>query len=76
MPYLLAIAIVGIAVVLGLFTIWGGIIFLVVAAAVTAGLFLLRARAPMTGRTTPEPTGTPRASPSGAETANERVGQT
>jgi uncharacterized protein (DUF58 family) len=74
MPYLLAIVIVGIAVVLGLFTIWGGIIFLFVAALVAAAVFAFRARDVRVERTSMQPTGTPRASPGGAETANERVG--
>jgi len=76
MPYLLAIAIVGIGIVLGLFTIWGGIIFVVVAGILAAVLLAGRARDTRVTRADTEPTGTPRASSGSAETANERVGQT
>jgi uncharacterized membrane protein YqiK len=76
MPYLLAIAIVGIAIVLGLFTIWGGIIFVVVAGILAAVLLAGRAGDKRVTRADTDPTGTTRSAPGGAETANERVGQT
>ena len=76
MPYPIAIAIVGIAIVLGLFTIWGGIIFLVVAGILAAVLLAGRAGDTRVTRADTDPTGTTRSAPGGGETANERVGQT
>jgi hypothetical protein len=74
MGYLVYGAILAIAVVLFIFTgIWGGLVWIVVAGAVLAVVFLGRARTVQTSRV--EPTGTPRASHGGGETANERVGQ-
>jgi uncharacterized protein (DUF58 family) len=76
MPYLLAIVLVAIAFVLFLFTVWGGILFLIASAVVLAFLFVARARDVKVDRAKTGPTGTTRASSGGAETANERVGQT
>jgi hypothetical protein len=76
MPYLLAIVLVAIAFVLFLFTVWGGILFVLVAAVVLAFLFVGRAREAKVDRAKTGPTGTTRAASGGAETANERVGQT
>jgi hypothetical protein len=81
MLYIVWAVIITIAVVLGIFTgVWGGIIWLVVAGALAAGLFLAKARGTTVERTSTEPTGTTRPAPTtrgstGAETANERVGQ-
>jgi len=73
MPYILAIAIVTIAVVLFIFTgVWGGLVWLVVALGLAAALFFLRMRS--VPSTAIEPTGTTRAQ-TGSDTANERVGQ-
>jgi hypothetical protein len=76
MLYILGAVAVVIAVVLGIFTgVWGGIIWLVFAAAIGAGLFIAKARTVPMDRAHTEPTGqtrTPSASPG---TANERVGQ-
>jgi hypothetical protein len=77
MLYIVWAVIISIAVVLGIFTgIWGGLVWLVVAGLVAAVAFAGRARAAKVDRAVTEPTGTPRASTGGAETANERVGQT
>jgi hypothetical protein len=76
MSYLIGLVVVGIAIVLGLLTIWGGIVFLVVAAIVAGVIFLFRAREATVEVADTEPTGTPRSSSGGAETANQRVGQT
>jgi hypothetical protein len=74
MGYLVYGSVAAIAIVLFIFTgIWGGLVWLVVAGVVLAVVFLGRARTVQTSRV--EPTGTPRASQGGAETANERVGQ-
>ena len=74
MGYLVYGTVAAIAVVLFIFTgVWGGLAWLVVAALLLGALFLARARTVQTSRV--EPTGTPRASTSGVETANERVGQ-
>jgi hypothetical protein len=74
MGYLVYGSVAAIAVVLFIFTgIWGGLVWLVVAGLVLAVVFLGRARTVQSSRV--EPTGTPRASTGGAETANERVGQ-
>jgi uncharacterized protein (DUF58 family) len=76
MPYLLAAVVISIAVVLGIFTgVWGGLVWLVIAGIVLAVLFAARARGTTVERANTEPTGTPRASRGGSETANERVGQ-
>jgi hypothetical protein len=62
------------AIVLFIFTgVWGGLVWLVVAAIVLGIVFLGRART--VPSTKLEPTGTPRASSSDVETTNERVGQ-
>ena len=76
MLYLVWAVIIAIAVVLGIFTgIWGGLVWIVAAAIVTAVIFFARARDTKVERPKTEPTGTPRAASGGAETANERVGQ-
>jgi hypothetical protein len=74
MLYILGAVGVSIAVVLFLFTgIWGGLVWIVVAAIVLAIAFAGKAGTVSRGST--EPTGTARKSRGGAETANERVGQ-
>ena len=76
MPYILAIVIVAIAVVLGIFTgVWGGLVWIVVAAVVLTVVFAMRARATKVTVARTAPTGQPRAGGPGAGTANERVGQ-
>jgi hypothetical protein len=76
MPYILAIAIVGIGVVLAIFTgVWGGLVWVVAAALVLAGGFVLRARAARVPSADPQPTGVPRGQRAAPGTANERVGQ-
>jgi hypothetical protein len=75
MPYVIGIAIVGIAIVLSLLTIWGGIVFLIAAAIVGGALFLFRARDSKVEVAETGPTGTTRSAGGGADTANERVGQ-
>jgi uncharacterized protein (DUF58 family) len=77
MPYILALVIVAIAVVLGIFTgIWGGLAWIVVAGAVLAAVFAVRARQVEVDRSATGPTGRTRAaSGPGSGTANERVGQ-
>jgi hypothetical protein len=73
MPYILAGALITIAVVLFIFTgVWGGLVWILVAGVAAAVVFLLRARS--VPSTATEPTGTPR-SQTGSGTANERVGQ-
>jgi hypothetical protein len=73
MPYILALAIVTIAVVLFIFTgVWGGLVWLVVAGIAAAALFFMRMKA--VPSTATEPSGTTRAQ-TGSGTANERVGQ-
>jgi hypothetical protein len=77
MLYIVWAVIITIAVVLGIFTgVWGGLIWLVAAGIVAAVIFAGRARQATVERAATEPTGRPRTSPGGAETANERVGQT
>jgi uncharacterized protein (DUF58 family) len=77
MLYIVWAVIIAIAVVLGIFTgIWGGLVWLVAAAIVGGVLFAARARGTAVERPTTEPTGRPRPSHGGAETANDRVGQT
>ena len=76
MPYILAIVIFAVAVVLGIFTgIWGGLVWLAVAAVALAVVFAARARSSTIRTADPEPTGAPRGGPSASGTANERVGQ-
>jgi hypothetical protein len=75
MLYIVWAVIIAIAVVLGIFTaVWGGLVWLVAAGIVAMLLFGARARHAKVERAATEPTGTPRASSGGAETANERVG--
>jgi UPF0716 family protein affecting phage T7 exclusion len=75
MPYLLAIVLVAVAAVFFIFLgVWGGILWIVFAAAVLGALFVTRGRQVKVDRARTGPTGTTRASPGGAETANERVG--
>lgn len=76
MPYILSIAIVAIAVVLGIFTgVWGGLVWIVAVAIVLAAVFAVRARDTEVRAATTEPTGRPRAGGPGSGSANERVGQ-
>ena len=77
MPYILAVVIVAIAVVLGIFTgVWGGLVWLVVAAVVLTVVFLARARDVKVERASEGPTGRTRPSSGpGSGTANQRVGQ-
>jgi hypothetical protein len=73
MPYVLAGAVIAIAVVLAIFTgIWGGLVWIVIAGVVAAVAFIGSARTFRRART--EPTGVPR-SGTASGTANERVGQ-
>jgi hypothetical protein len=75
MTYILSAVFISIAVVLLIFTgIWGGLLWILVAGVALAIVFFGRARTVERART--EPTGTPRKARGGAETANERVGQT
>jgi hypothetical protein len=77
MPYILALVIVAIGVVLGIFTgVWGGLVWLAVAAVVLAVVFLGRARQVRFDRPADQATGRTRPSRGPASgTANERVGQ-
>ena len=76
MTYVAWAVIITIAVVLAIFTgIWGGLVWIAVAGVVLAVVFAGRARGATVERSRTEPTGTPRPSPGGAETANQRVGQ-
>jgi hypothetical protein len=76
MPYILAIVIVAVAVVLGIFTgVWGGLVWIAVAAAVLAAGFLLKARDTTVQTSNVEPTPEPRTGPAAPGTANRRVGQ-
>jgi hypothetical protein len=73
MPYVLAVVVIAITVVLFIFTgIWGGLVWIVVAGIVAAIAFMGSARTFRRART--EPTGVTR-SGTGSGTANERVGQ-
>jgi hypothetical protein len=75
MTYILGAVFLSIAVVLFIFTgIWGGLLWILVAAVALGVVFFGRARTIERART--DPTGTPRKASGGAETANERVGQT
>jgi hypothetical protein len=74
MTYVFAFIAVAIAVPLLIFVgIWGGLIWIVVAAIAVVLLLLRSAREVPAGRT--EPTGVERASRGDAQTANERVEQ-
>jgi hypothetical protein len=76
MLYILGAVGLAITVVLFIFTgVWGGLVWLVAAGIVLAVVFAGKASTARTTATAPEPTGTPRKSRGGAETANERVGQ-
>jgi uncharacterized protein (DUF58 family) len=76
MPYILSIAIVAIAVVLGIFTgVWGGLVWIVAVAIVLTVVFAMRARDTTVQTASTEPTGRPRAGGPASGTANERVGQ-
>ena len=76
MPYVLSIAIVAIAVVLGIFTgVWGGLVWIVAVAIVLTVVFAMRARDTRIQTASTEPTGRPRAGGPASGTANERVGQ-
>lgn len=76
MPYILSIAIVAIAVVLGIFTgVWGGLVWIVAVAILLATVFAWRARDTEVGTASIEPTGRPPAGGPAPGTANERVGQ-
>jgi len=75
-PYILAVVIITIAVVLGIFTgVWGGLVWIVAAGILLAGVLLFRARDATMQSSTPTPTGTPRGTGASPGTANERVGQ-
>jgi uncharacterized protein (DUF58 family) len=76
MPYILSIVIVTIAVVLGIFTgVWGGLVWIIVAAIVLAAVFAIRARDTTVQRVKSAPDGRPRAGGAAPGTANKRVGQ-
>ena len=76
MPYILSIVIVAIAVVLGIFTgVWGGLVWLVVAAIVLTAVFAIRARNTTVQSSRTMPACRPRAGSAARGTANERVGQ-
>ncbi len=76
MPYILAIALVGIAVVLGIFTgVWGGLVWLVAAGIVLAVAFTVGARSKTVHASRPTPDGRPSGGTAAPGTANERVGQ-
>ena len=76
MPYILAIAVVGIAVVLGIFTgVWGGLVWLFVAGIVLALAFAFAARSKTVRASRPTPDGRPSGGTAAPGTANERVGQ-
>jgi hypothetical protein len=76
MPYILAIAVVGIAVVLGIFTgVWGGLVWLVAAGIVLAAAFAFSARSKTVPAARPTPDGRPSGGTAAPGTANERVGQ-
>ena len=76
MPYILSIAIVAIAVLLGIFTgVWGGLAWIVAVAIVLAAVFALRTRDTEVRIASTEPTGRPRAGGPATGTANERVGK-
>jgi hypothetical protein len=76
MLYIVSIVVIAVAVVLGIFTgIWGGLLWIVVAGIALAIVFAGRARETTVTRSRTEPTGVPRSSRGGSETANERVGQ-
>jgi VIT1/CCC1 family predicted Fe2+/Mn2+ transporter len=75
MTYIVYGVLIAIAVVLFIFTgIWGGLVWIAIAGIALAILFFGNARTVERSRV--EPTGTPRKARGGAETANERVGQT
>lgn len=74
MTYILGAIGVSMAVVLFIFTgIWGGLVWIAVAAVALGVVFIGKGRTVTRARA--EPTGTPRKARSGVETANERVGQ-
>jgi hypothetical protein len=77
MPYVFGFVLVAMAAVFFIFLgVWGGILWVFFAAAVLGVLFVLRSREVKVDRAKTGPTGTTRASSGGAETANQRVGQT
>jgi len=76
MPYILAIVIVAVAVVLGIFTgVWGGLVWILAVAVVLGVLFAARARDRTVQASSVEPTGEPRGTTAPSGTANRRVGQ-
>ncbi len=76
MPYILAIAVGGIAVVLGIFTgVLGGLVWLFAAGIVLVAAFVLRARSTTVRASRPTPDGRPSPGTVAPGTANERVGQ-
>jgi len=77
MPYILAVVVVAIAVVLGIFTgVWGGLIWLVVAGgALLAGMLLLHSSDATVTTSNPQPQDKPRTGPPAPGTANRRVEQ-
>jgi hypothetical protein len=76
MPYILAIVIVAIGVVLGIFTgVWGGIVWIAAAGIVLALVLAVGARNRTVRTSNPSPSGSPRGNAASPGTANERVGQ-
>jgi hypothetical protein len=76
MPYILAIVIITIAVVLGIFTgVWGGLVWIVATGIALAGVLMFRARDTTIQSSSPTPTGRTRGTGANPGTANERVGQ-
>jgi uncharacterized protein (DUF58 family) len=77
MPYILAVVVVALAVVLGIFTgVWGGLIWLVAAGgALLVAALLMHSRDARVTRSNPEPQDQPRAGPPAPGTANRRVQQ-
>lgn len=76
MPYVLAFVVA--ALLLGV-SIWSGLWWAAPIVLLALGFYLVRERregmATVTTSGSPQPTGMPRSASSGAETANERVGQ-
>jgi hypothetical protein len=68
----LAVVVVALFLLLGPFA---GVPAILIALAVVAGTLLSRGRSVTVERSNPEPTGTVRSASGGAETANDRVGQ-
>jgi hypothetical protein len=76
MGYFVYAVVIAIAVVLFVFTgVWGGLAWIVVAGIVLAVVALAGARNARVSSTRTDPTGVTRKTSGGAETANQRVGQ-